>query len=349
MKTLKKSFLIAEAAFVALSLIGCQDPEVQEERPSSGIETMATNQGSTITKTITVDLSDNPLTDDAVADLKLDDDVSYFFDAQFLDSETMKLSYSGLDDLTATLKEFSNNSLTVEISATVPEKDGKLLIFAELGGDDDFEDELYSNQKGVLLVNIGNVPNVTEASMAITTVTLAEDEDLTLSCIEDETETTRTELWFNFTNGTVQATERIYSIESSSYTSSSKKAEYTFKDGVMYDSSNNVYGSLVKNGDTYYIISTSMPRTDGTALFATFAGEVSGGKASFSFYEDGIVEWKVEFSDDDSVYYIKSTEFYTNENGYGYIFIYATDDFIYDGSSILAAAYTLTKEETVIM
>lgn len=329
MKTLKKSFLIAGAALLALSLAGCQKPK---ERPSSDVATVSANQGSTLEKTITVDLSDNPLTDETLETLEAGDSAKGFFSTQFLDAETLEMSdfSSELEDFTATLKEFSSTSLTIDISVTLPEKDGRLLFLVQLGGSG-FKNTKYVNQKGVLIVNIGSVPNVTETAMKTSSVSLADDESLYLYRTSKETEKERSEIWYAFTNTSAKEMRFTYSLEDNKYTASTTRATYTIKDGIMYNSSNKVYGSLVKNGDSYYIINESFPRTDGEGLFASFSKEVDGIKSTFSSYKDGLVEIDTESSD----IHMKLTELYTNKNGC--LSVFNVGNVIYDGSSIITA------------
>ena len=338
MKILKKSFLFATAALLALSLTGCPNPDTNEEElPSSGLEIEKAEKGSSFKKTITIDLSENPLNDTGTNNFEVDEDVSDYVYVSFFEQATSETTSL---ECKATVTAVSETSLSIEVSAKLPEKDGKATFNIRIPS------TYTENKSSIDQYTYLDVGNVIEESQTAFTSTLTAITDLS-QITKDKTlylcskgasyNNYRYDYYYIISNESITNQEYKYDLSLNKYIEKSSYTEtYTFKDGIINDKDQREVGTLKKAGDTYYIVSGSMSRTSGSGLFATFGTEFEEdgetGKSYVSFYKDGICKLQSTYTCEDETESYETTLVYHNDNGL--IFISSMSYIIYDGNSI---------------
>ena len=355
MKILKKSFLLATAALLALSLTGCPDPDSNgegnsTELPSSGLKIEKAEKGSSIEKTFTVDLSENPLNTTGIDKFKVDADVSSSVYVSFFEQATSEITDL---ECTATVTAVSETSLSIKVSVKLPEKDGKTAFNIYISS------AYTENDTSIDQYVYFDVGNVIEESQTAFSDTLTAITDLS-QIIEEESlyfygkgslfNNYRYDYYYTISKDSITKQGYTYSLSSNKYTSKSKYIDtYTFKDGTIYDEDEEVVGTLNKTGDTYYIVSESFPRTSGSGLFATFGKKVEENgntkEAYISFYKDGICKLQSTYTYNGETESDEMTLAYHNDNGL--ISILQMSNAIYDGNSIIMLNGVLTKVDAL--
>lgn len=355
MKILKKSFLLATAALLALSLTGCPNPDSNgegnsTELPSSGLKIEKVEKGSSIEKTFTIDLSENPLNEKGTNEFVVNKDVSSSVYVSFFEQATSEVTEL---KWTATVTAVSETSLSIKVSVKLPEKDGKAIF------DINISSTCTENETSIDQYVYFDVGNVIEESQTAFTDTLTAITDLS-QITEEETlyfyrkgspyNNYRYDYYYTISKDSITKQGYIYSLSSNKYTLISKYIDtYTFKGGIIYDEDEEVVGTLNKTGDTYYIVSESLPRTSGSGLFATFGKEVEENgnteESYISFYKDGICKLQSTYTYNGETESDEMTLAYHNDNGL--ISILQMSNAIYDGNSIIMLNGVLTKVDAL--
>ncbi len=353
MKILKKSFLLATAALLALSFTGCHGSETTNNPTdsASGLEIPKAKKGSTFEKTYTIDLSKNPLSEKGCDYFVLKADVSDLIDASFWEQSTLEKTEL---ECTATVTAVSTTSLSIKVSAVLPEKDGKVIL------------EIYipqsytENETSIYQTEFVDVGNVTEESQKAFPLTLTAINNLNQIVAEDETlyfcqkcnpnSTYRYDYYYTIYNDHILKVQYKYDLSSNEYIYKDNSIyTYTLKDGIILNEKESEVGYLFKAGDTYYITAQSLPRTSGSGLFATFEKEVEEDgvsmKISLSFYKDGICKAQSSYTYEGETMSDEMYNAYHNDNGL--ITVSEVDNAIYDGSSIVLINGILTKTDSL--
>lgn len=269
-----------------------EETKVPEAKPvSTKVETVTLEEGKKFSEEVTLDLSSNPLTDEAVAAIESKEtDISEYFRQSRLESGRYVFGADdkGLDNFEVKLVSVTNVKIVVTITATAPSMNCTVLITAAIPAEATENHKAYVSL--VKQVSVGEVSEISDAtfdSSKFTVPSADEVDGLILTGKDDDGDT----IWYKFEKASDgKITVKEYKQKSYDYSVREEESySYDVKTGELKavessDDSDDIemdigfdFDSLagglhlIKSDDDYYIYEMKLPRTSGEGLDSTFS------------------------------------------------------------------------------
>lgn len=286
MKKMKKVVSALAIAFLAFSFAACGDSD-DDSGSSSGAQSgsqggtasagSTVSTGNTYTKSVRINLSENPLKTDFVAKIAVGDNVAeYFALSTIAESSDRAVSAAtasandGLTDFKAIVTAISATRLDVQISAKTKSENCTVLITENIPAE-------YT-EKGVAIVQVvdtvivGTVTKTDDtSSISLSNPTADEVKNLVLKVSGKSGSAVSTYFVFD-ENGTTATRKYVYTSGGTAYSCGDTEFTYDAEACTLTSSeSSDDPLHLVKSADSYYLYELEKLRcTSGSGLYATF-------------------------------------------------------------------------------
>ena len=283
--------LLAATALI-FTATGCNfsdDDDDEEETSSTSTSTAQSTsvaKGAAYSETVTLDLSSSALNSSGVSKFAVDEDVTDFFALSEVSTARAAAGSSSIADFKAVVTAVSATSITVEMTATAPTVNCKVVVAISIPAD--YTESGKAVVQNVAVVNVGETSataSSASASLSDYTKVTSFSAETILYEVEKEEDPDTTDFiytqkayYYVFgADGSVTRYKYYLDDADNIVGKSSNSVVFKFENGKLYKHADEAdggdyVGTLYKKGGAYYLIGEdeAWKRTSGSGLFATF-------------------------------------------------------------------------------